>query len=104
MPLERGLEKSAYIGRTQKSIAVRVQQHKDNIRNLTGATSLATGVIFEKWVPNWENVEVLSRSRTLMRSILDEYVEIRNGRKEIINSVEISERLEAWRKAIGHFD
>lgn len=104
VPIIRGNEKSAYIGRTQKSIAVRIQQHKNNIRNKTGATSLATAAIYENWVPKWEEVIVLSRSRTLIRSMLDEYIAIRNERKELINSIEISERLETWRKAIGYFN
>lgn len=38
-----------------------------------------------------------------MRSMIAEYIEIRNRREELVNSVEVSERFEVWRKAVGHY-
>lgn len=104
IPLRRGEERTAYVGRMQKSIVVRLEQHKDNIKNGNGATSLASAALFEKWEPKWNEVEVLTRPRTLMRSIIAEYIEIRNRRGELVNSVEQSERLEVWRRATGKYE
>lgn len=103
VPLEREGQNTAYIGRTQKSIKERLNQHKDNIRNGNCATSLSNGVIHEGWHPIWSDVEVLARPRTLLRSMVSEYIHIRNNRQTIINEVEYSDSLEAWRKATGHF-
>lgn len=103
VPLHRGLEVSAYVGRSQKSVLTRMDQHRADIRNLTDATSLAVSVGREGWIPKWNEVEILSRPRTLIRSMLGEYVEIRNRRAYLVNSVELSDRMECWRKAIGQF-
>lgn len=103
IPLERGGDRIYYIGRTQKTINVRVGQHKEDVKRKVNATTLANAVVYEGWTPRWESTEVISRTRTLTRSILDEYLEIRKAKDEIVNSVEISERWEAWRKAIGEY-
>lgn len=61
-------------------------------------------VIYENWEPHWNEVSVLSRPRTLTRSMLDEYIEIRNDRRELVNNTEYSERFEIWQKVIGRYD
>lgn len=92
------------MGRTQKSILARIDQHKENIRNKNGATSFATAAIFEKWVPQWDQVEVLARPKTLMRTMITECIEIRSRRKHLVNSVELSDRFEVWRRAASEYN
>lgn len=101
IPMERGTETTAYIGCTQKAITQRIGQHKDNVKSKSCATALANGVINEGWIPLWDKVEVLTKPRTWTRSVLGEYIEMRNKRKELINEPEYSERWEGWRKAAG---
>lgn len=103
IPLNREDEVNHYIGRTQKSIVTSLQQHKDNVRNKNSATTLAENVINEGWRPRWEKTEALMRPTTLMRSMLAEYLEIRDARNNLVNMVEESERFEQWRRATDKY-
>lgn len=100
IPVERGGEVKAYIGRTQKAIKVRLEQHKEGIKNKSATTTLANAVVHEGWRAKWEDVKVLDKPKTLMRSVLSEYVEICNDQSNLVNTMEKSDRLECWRKAI----
>lgn len=104
IPMKRGNETTLYIGRTQKAVYRRLKQHKDNVKSGSGATALAEGVRSEGWIPEWEKTEVLAKPRTLIRSILCEYIAIRNNRGNIINEPEYSDNWEGWRRAAGFQD
>lgn len=104
IPLHREMEVRHYIGRTQKSVETRLQQHKDNVRNKNNTTTLTESILNEGWIPRWEETEVLMRPTTLMRSMLAEYFEIRNVRNNLVNAVEESEKFEQWRNATGRYN
>lgn len=104
IPLHRENEIKYYIGRTQKSIKTRLQQHKDNVRNKNNATTLTESVLNEGWKPEWELTEVLAKPTTLTRSMLAEYLEIRDARHNLVNAVEESEKFEHWRNATGKYN
>lgn len=94
IPLVRGNENKEYIGRTLKTVNVRINQHRDDVKRKVGTTTLANAVTYEGWIPEWEKTRVISRPQTLMRSVLAEYIEIRNARGRTVNAIEESD---GWR-------
>lgn len=93
-------ENAYYIGRTLNAVTNRISQHKTNIRLLDCATSLASASLHEGWTPIWDDTRILERPRTILRSVLAEYLHIALAPDPLVNTREDSPRLDIWRNAV----
>lgn len=90
----------AYIGRTLRTVDERLKEHQYNVRAGDPATALANAVLNEGMQPLWDETTVLTRPRTLFRSILSEYLEIMTSRLPLVNTMATSPILDKWTHAV----